>query len=568
MNIRTLQQRMVVFILLPVGVILTLLGVAGFFYARDIMMSQWRESAVLKLQRAAHHIDMRLEKPLGLLGLLSRTAGLDESESIRSWILSELETLEGVTSVRLEWDAHRPENVMPIYRMGRGSGRMMRFHRANVDRVTNPVYDPEADGQTVDLLSQFKDETGKSVGSLRVTLRFDFLIRDMGRLGWWQSDAACLVDEAGTILIKTDAMEDRGMRLGETGDPLEKAVVEGIGKESHGTLLGEGHPPQTVAGYAHLENAPWALVLFAPGRAVLDPIVRFRSYYMAAGGLSVVLILLLIRFAVGSITESVRRLSRAAQEVSEGRYGNALPVKTEDEIGGLTRSFNAMVEGLRERDIILNTFGRYMDEDIARELMRRPEAHSLEGEKREVAILMSDIRGFTPMTETLDPEATLGILNLYFTHMIEVIKRHRGIIVDFIGDGILVFFDPLDGPLAFSLEQAVQCALDMQSEMRIIQSELASRGLPRVETGIGVNAGPVVVGTIGSETRAKYGIVGSTVNLTQRIQAEAGPGEAVVSQAVVSGLSEPPALRRSFEVRPKGVSRPLTLHILEESGEK
>jgi class 3 adenylate cyclase len=421
----------------------------------------------------------------------------------------------------------------------------------------------------VDLVTLFKDESGKTLGSLTVTLRFDFLIRDMRRLGWWQTDQACLVDESGTLLARTDAMETRRERLGETGDSLERAVVKGISAESNGTILGPGHPPETVAGYARLENAPWALVLFAPGRTVLEPIVRYRFYYVVAGGLSIVLVLVLIRLAVGRITESVSRLSRVAQKVAEGRYGPPLPVRTGDEIGHLTRSFNAMVDGLRERDVIRNTFGRYMDEDIARELMRRPEAHRLEGEKRQVAVLMSDIRGFTPLAETLNPEATLRILNLYFSHMIEVIKRHRGIIVDFVGDGILVFFDPLDGPLSAALERAVQCALDMQSEMTAVRGELAAMELPHLETGIGVNAGPVVVGTVGSETRAKYGIVGSTVNLTQRIQTEAGPGETILSQAVVSGIGRCLILSRSFEVRPRGVSRPLTLHALKgwaESG--
>jgi class 3 adenylate cyclase len=385
----------------------------------------------------------------------------------------------------------------------------------------------------------------------------------MQQLGWWRSNTACLVDESGRILARTAAMEPEPARLGESGAPLEKAVLDGLRESAQGTLLGPGHPPEIVAGYYHMANAPWALVLFASGEQVLSPIIRFRSWYAAAGGASIVLVLLLIRFAVGRITKSVRTLSRAAEGIAVGGYGEHLPVTGHDEIGQLTHSFNHMVDGLRERDFIRNTFGRYVDKEVAHELMRRPEASRLGGERRDVAVLMSDIRGFTAMTESLPPEATLNALNLYFGHMIEVIKRYHGIIVDFIGDGVLAFFDPLDGPLEPSLRHAVQCACDMQAEMADINRELADRALPELESGIGVNAGTVVVGNIGSETRSKYGIVGSTVNLTQRIQAQAGPGDVVLSDAVIAGVPKGTDVRRSFQFHPKGALQPMTLHILE-----
>ena len=573
MRIRTLQQRMVLLVLLPVGGLLTALGALGFVYVRDVMLEQWREAAVLRLQRAAHHVDMRLERPMRLVELLGATGDARDGLAIQAWIVDQLEEVEGVTDVRMAWEGPAPSEAgASMGRMGgmgarsAGMGRMMRFHRARIARVTNPEYDPEADGETVDLVTRFQDETGAALGSLTVTLRFDSLIRDMQRLGWWQSDNACLVDESGRLLARTAAMGTETARLGESGDPLEQAVLDGLRENTQGTLLGPGHPPETVAGYYHMANAPWALVLFAQGERVLSPIIRFRLWYAAAGGASIVLILLLIRFAVGRITESVRRLSRAAERIAEGRYGEPLPVEGEDEIGQLTRSFNDMVDGLRERDFIRNTFGRYVDREVAHELMRRPEASRLGGERRDVAVLMSDIRGFTSLAEALPPEATLNALNLYFGHMIEVIKRNHGIIVDFIGDGVLVFFDPLDGPLETSLEDAVRCAWEMQAEMAAINRELAARGLPRLEAGIGVNAGTVVVGNIGSETRAKYGIVGSAVNLTQRIQAQAGPGDVVLTDAAAAGLPKGVAVRRSFRFQPKGAQQPLTLHLLEPSG--
>ncbi len=99
-----------------------------------------------------------------------------------------------------------------------------------------------------------------------------------------------------------------------------------------------------------------------------------------------------------------------------------------------------MIMGLKERDFIRDTFGRYVNKEVARELLKRPEAGRLGGEKRQVAVLMADIRGFTQVSEFLTPEETIRILNHYFSHMITVIREHDGIIVDFYGDGVLVFF--------------------------------------------------------------------------------------------------------------------------------
>ncbi len=243
------------------------------------------------------------------------------------------------------------------------------------------------------------------------------------------------------------------------------------------------------------------------------------------------MILVLIRLGTNPMVQAVRRISAKASQVAAGEYGEPLPVTSRDEIGQLTGSFNDMVGGLQERDLIRNTFGRYVDEGIARELLRRPEAaRRLGGEKREVVILFSDLRGFTPLAESLSPEATIALVNRHFSLMIEVIRDHRGIIVDFLGDAVLAFFDPLEGTLEATVRQAVDCALRMQAAQTAANA--AEPQYPSLKMGIGLHAGEVVVGNIGSESRAKYGIVGAAVNLTHRIQGQAKGGEVVVSEAV------------------------------------
>ena len=335
-------------------------------------------------------------------------------------------------------------------------------------------------------------------------------------------------------------------------------MLQEMKAKPYGTVVGQNE----VIGFYRLKGAPWAIMLHAQENQIMAPILRFRFYYILAGGLCLVVILLLIRLGVGSMVAAIRRISRRAALVARGEYGDPLEVQSQDEIGQLTLSFNDMVAGLKERDFISNTFGRYVDQEIAQKLMARPEASRLGGEKRQVVIMFSDIRGFTPIAETLSPEATIQLVNGYFSRMVEVLRRHHGIIVDFLGDAILAFFDPLDGPLAPVGREALQCALSMQQAMLDVNLAGIGQKLPPLHMGIGLHAGEVVVGNIGSETRAKYGIVGSAVNLAHRIQAQARGGEVVVSQAVYRLVQPEVRITREFEVRLKGIQDPVTLYAV------
>jgi len=444
---------------------------------------------------------------------------------------------------------------------------MMRVHRARIAEVSAPTFDAKTEEETVSLVSLLEDENGKVLGRLRVALRFGYLMQDIRSSGWWQSDTGFLVDRSGGVLARTPGAPVDRKRLGETRDPLERALLEEMKSKSSGTILGPGHPPEHAGGFTTLQQAPWALVLFAPAERVLAAIFTFRNYFFVAGVLVIALVLLLIRMVGGNMVRAIREVAEAAERVARGAYGEPLPVKTRDEIGQLVQSFNTMILGLKERDFISDTFGRYVDQEVARELMRRPEAGRLGGEKRQVAILMSDLREFTPLAETRSPDLVLRILNRHFSRIIATIQKHRGIIVDFFGDAVLVFFDPLEGPVLPAIHQAIRCALEMQSVMEIFNGENRADGLPELRMGIGVHVGEVVVGNIGSETRAKYGIVGSAVNLTQRIQSYAGGGEVVVTEAIHGVAKDHLQITRQLEAQLKGIQGNVTLYVLQGSTE-
>ena len=219
------------------------------------------------------------------------------------------------------------------------------------------------------------------------------------------------------------------------------------------------------------------MVLFSRGEVIMAPIIQFRFYYTLAGLVALGVILLLIRLTTRSVGRSVAEISAATARVEKGDYTVKLPEERSDEMGQLNRSFNHMIEGLKQRDLIEQTFGRYVDKSVAEELMSKPEALRLGGEKKTVTIMMSDLRNFTAISEKLQPEEVIKMLNRYFARMIAVIECYRGIIVDFYGDSILVFFNGMESDIALNALGAVKCALEMQQEHEGFVKENVAQGL-------------------------------------------------------------------------------------------
>jgi adenylate cyclase len=208
---------------------------------------------------------------------------------------------------------------------------------------------------------------------------------------------------------------------------------------------------------------------------------------------------------------------------------------------------------------ILTTFGRYISDEIVESILETPEGLKLGGEMRTVTILMSDIRGFTPITERLSPENVVSILNIYLEVMTEVIQKYQGTINEFIGDAILVIFGaPIE--LEDHARRAVACALEMQMAMAVVNERNREAGYPELEMGIGINTGELVVGNIGSKKRAKYGVVGSNVILTSRIESFTKGGHILVSESTVDSCGPILRIDDSMEVMLKGVKKPISIY--------
>jgi class 3 adenylate cyclase len=209
-------------------------------------------------------------------------------------------------------------------------------------------------------------------------------------------------------------------------------------------------------------------------------------------------------------------------------------------------------------EFIRALFGRYVSENVVETLLNSPDKLKLGGEVRPLAVLFADIRGFTPIAESLPPNKVVDMLNTFFGVMTDVIDEHGGTINEFYGDGILAFFGaPI--PVHDPYFEALRCGCAMQAAMARVNGLNRDAALPELQIGIGINVGDVVVGNIGSHTRAKYGIVGAPVNLAARVQAVAAGGQVLTVLQEAERYRDKLELGQRREIPVKGVATPVTV---------
>jgi sigma-B regulation protein RsbU (phosphoserine phosphatase) len=254
-------------------------------------------------------------------------------------------------------------------------------------------------------------------------------------------------------------------------------------------------------------------------------------------------------------------LAEQARRIRQGDLDVTLVPTSRDEIGVLTRAMNDMARALRDRNFVREALGRYVSPELAERCLRDRNALRLGGELRQVAILMSDLRGFSALSERLGAEAMIDLINRYLARMTPVILAHGGTINEFIGDAILVLFgapfERPDDPL-----RAARCALAMQEAMVELNAENVALGLPVLSMGIGIHTGVVVAGNIGSKEHVKYGVVGPAVNLTSRIQGLAAGGQVLLSSAALARVRGMVRVGPPTRARVKGVADPVVVQAL------
>jgi class 3 adenylate cyclase len=219
----------------------------------------------------------------------------------------------------------------------------------------------------------------------------------------------------------------------------------------------------------------------------------------------------------------------------------------------------------RRNEFIRTVFGRYLTDEVAETLLDSPQGLTLGGERREITILMADIRGFTNISSHSAPEDVVTMVNNFLSVMTDVIIGFGGTIDEFIGDAILALFGAPNA-MQDHAEKAVACALAMQQAMARVNELNRAAGLPEFETGIGINTGEVIVGNIGSEKRAKYGVVGHHVNFTARVESYTAGGQVLVSERTRDACNGLIRTRGEMSVRPKGIDEEVKLYDVAAMG--
>ncbi len=349
----------------------------------------------------------------------------------------------------------------------------------------------------------------------------------------------------------------------EYNDEKIRELGRSMLKEGSGMAVVEQSPlfPKgVILAYAQIPSPKWSLAAAYSKDALLEDIGRLHRETLMLSIAGIFLMLIPSYLVARSIANPLRKMAAAARKIKQGDLDIDLSdIKVRDEVGELAESLTEMSQGLKERDFIRDTFGRYLTKEVVSSILESKDGLKLGGEKREISVMMSDLRGFTALTSNMAPEDVIRFLNRYLGSMIEILIEYRGTIDEIIGDGILAFFGaPQD--LDDHPSRAVACALRMQNAMEHINELNEMDGLPHLEMGIAINTGSVVVGNIGSEKRSKYGVVGSQVNFTGRMESFTTGGQVLVSQSTYDKLADRLDIKSTLSVEMKGVVGKVSLY--------
>ncbi len=351
--------------------------------------------------------------------------------------------------------------------------------------LTVPIGDPGADGEGTAVVCMALDD--KYIANSAVKLGVEIALA-----------------RGETRFAKSAAFPTGGVAAGD-----ERARVADIGSRAWALASFEASPLKVREGLP-------VRVVAALDVTDVQAIIRKNLAF----ALLVLLFAATVSVAVGSRLASI--MSRALWRVNVGikklaaqEYVHVDGLKTGDELEALAAGFNTMVDGLRERDHLKTTMGKYMTASVMAHLLSG-KVH-LGGETLTVTILFTDIRSFTTISEKMNAQELVGLLNEYFTEMVGIVMDSDGVVDKYIGDAIMaVFGAPV--PKREDPVNAVTAAVRMRQALKRLNVRLEARGIQPLRTGIGIHTGEVVAGNIGSERRLEYTVIGDAVNLASRLE--------------------------------------------------
>jgi class 3 adenylate cyclase len=297
--------------------------------------------------------------------------------------------------------------------------------------------------------------------------------------------------------------------------------------------LGEGEPAHYVA-----------TVKKSTELRILEAI---QENIFITAAISLFITIILAFFLGRTFSQPILRLVKGMNKVKKGDLSIAVDAKTKDEIGLLTNTFNEMIVGLRERLNLMKYVGTHTIDMIQ---STSEEEVVLGGTRKELAVLFSDVRGFTAYSENRAPEEVIQMLNQYLGHQAELVTKHYGSVDKFVGDEMVALFF---GDTA--LKRAIDCAIEIQQMSRKRQES----DTDKISIGIGINYGPVILGNMGAKERMDYTVIGATVNLGARLCAAAEPEQVLIRKDLVSWVEQSYKFGHSKMMSFKGFSNEIEI---------
>jgi len=569
---KTLASKFFIFIIIPVIFIFLALSLSSYILVHKLLLDQMKTSGQNFLRASAEQISSRIIQVQSTLKLLAITEHIETfDDSKRHHMFVKLKDLLGgaVTSVFMGFPDGKiirakttllPKDYDPRKRPWYLDA--LKQPPGILDGITVPYLDSSTKHPTITIYHKVLNNAGALVGILGVDVDVAMASSNMiTNFPALENGQKILVNDDAVVLLHPDNTKV-GLDFSTTGEELDIQLSEDIRNPNlkHKQYVGRRMNQEWYMGFYRTKDAQITLVLSVPAKTVFKPL-RQLTFQMAALDLSAIFGLFFLLMVVSrKISRPIIDLKNSAVQVTkEGPYRDAIEVKSRDEIGQLTAAFNEMMEGLRQRDFIRDTFGRYVTKEVVKELLDTSDGLKLGGEIREVTIMLSDLRGFTPIAESLRPDQVIEILNSYLSQMSRIISRYKGTINEFIGDAILTFFG---APVKYedSPARAVACALAMQLGMEDVNRQNKEKGLPLLYMGIGINTGDVIVGNIGSKERAKYGVVGHNINLASRVEGATIGGQILITPSTYKQVKDLVIVRTVRSIRFKGVEEDIDLY--------
>ena len=295
------------------------------------------------------------------------------------------------------------------------------------------------------------------------------------------------------------------------------------------------------------------------GMSTVEADRRARATLRQSAGIVGALLLGALLLAIslaGPLVRPLSRLAKAMAAVTEGDLDQTVLIRTRDEVGRLGETFNDMVAGLRQRERLRATLGRYVSDEVASRILSEADDLDVHGETRTVTVLFLDMRGFSSLTEHMAPREVLELINAYFDIIIDCVTEAQGMVNKFIGDAVMAVWGA-PRPIADPELKAIRCAYAIQKRLGAHNWQRLQSGLPVVNVGIGINTGTAVAGNVGTERRLEYTVLGHEVNMAQRLESIAQPGQILVSARTFEAVRGRVTAQPLDPVRVKGKQEPV-----------